>query len=89
MIFLESSNKGGRDGRGTCHVLGKTRSKYRILLGKSEGDKPLGKHRQRCDDNIKMDLKETRWVRVGWTYVAQDKNELRAFVKTVTNLGET
>jgi hypothetical protein len=54
----------GRDGRGTYHVFGKTRSKYRILLGKFGGDKPLGKQRQRWNDDIKMDHKEKRWVRV-------------------------
>jgi hypothetical protein len=54
-------------------LLGKTKRKYMILLGKSEGDKPLGKHKQRWDYDTKMDLQETRWVRVDWTYVAQDK----------------
>jgi hypothetical protein len=38
--------------------MGKRRGVYRVLVGKPEGKKPLGRRRRRCDDNIKMDLQE-------------------------------
>jgi len=47
--------------------LGK-RGAYRVVVGKPEGQRPLGRHRRRCEDNIKMDLKEVCgliWLRIG------------------------
>jgi hypothetical protein len=41
--------------------MGATRNAYRILVGKPEGKTPLGRPRRRCEDNIKMDLKEIGW----------------------------
>jgi hypothetical protein len=41
--------------------MGKRRGAYRVLLGKAEGRRPLGKPRRKWDDNIKMDLLDVRW----------------------------
>ena len=57
---------------------------HRVLVGKSEGKRPLGRPRRRWEDNIKMDLQE-----VGgggdWMELAQDKDGWRALVNTVMN----
>jgi hypothetical protein len=47
---------------------------YRILVGKPEGKRPLGRRTRRWVDNIKMDLKEIRWYGVDWTDMAQDRD---------------
>jgi hypothetical protein len=59
----------------------KKRNAYRLLLGKSEEKRPIGRPRCRWVDNIKMDLGE-----VGWGDVAQDRNRWRALVNSVLNL---
>jgi hypothetical protein len=45
--------------------MGEGRGAYRILVGRPEGRRPLGRHRRRCEDNIKMDLQEMGWG--AWT----------------------
>jgi hypothetical protein len=62
------------------------RTAYRILVGKPEGKRPLGRPRRRWVDNIKMDLREIGWDGVDWIDMAQDKDEWRALVNTVLNL---
>jgi hypothetical protein len=66
--------------------MGEGRGVYRILVGKHEGMKPLGRPRCRWEDNIKMDLKE---VGGGWDWMdrAQDRDRWRALVSTVMNFG--
>jgi hypothetical protein len=51
------------------------RNAYRILVGKPEGKKPLGRPRHRWVDNIKMDHIEIRWVGMDWTNLAQDRDQ--------------
>jgi len=46
---------------GACSTYGARRRAYRVLVGKSEGKRPLGKPRRRWEDNIKMDLQEVGW----------------------------
>jgi hypothetical protein len=66
--------------------MGETRNAYRILVGKPEGKRPLGSPRRRCVDNIKMNLGEIGWDGMDWIELAQDRDQWRALVNTVTNL---
>ena len=59
---------------------------HRVLVGKSEGDRPLGRPKHRWEDNIKMDLQEVRGGCGDWTELAQDKVMWQALVNTVRNL---
>jgi hypothetical protein len=63
--------------------LGEKRNAYRILVGKPEGKRPLGRPRRRCVDHIKMDLGEIGGSGVDWINVSQDRNKWRALVNTV------
>jgi hypothetical protein len=62
------------------------RNAYRILVGKPEGKRPLGRPRCTWVNNVKMDLREIGWDGVGWVDVAQDRDHWRALVNTVMNL---
>jgi hypothetical protein len=66
--------------------MGETRNAYRILVGKPEGKRPLGRPRRRLVGNIKMDLREIGWDGMDWIELAQDRNQWRALVNTVMNL---
>jgi hypothetical protein len=59
---------------------------YRVLVGRPEGKRPLGRPRRRWKDNIKMDLKEIGIDESSWIRLAQDKVQWRAFMNTVMNL---
>jgi hypothetical protein len=69
-----------------CGTNGETRNAYRILVGKPEGKRPLGKPRRRWVDNIKMDFGEIRRYGRDWIELAQDRGQWRALVNTVMNL---
>jgi hypothetical protein len=62
------------------------RTAYRLLVGKPEGKRPLGRPRSRWVDNIRMDLGEVGWGDVDWIGLAQDRNSWRALVNSVLNL---
>jgi hypothetical protein len=62
--------------------MGEGKGAYRILVGRPEGSRPLGRPRRRWEDNIKMDLQEVRWEIVDWIYMAQDKGKWRAVVNS-------
>jgi hypothetical protein len=66
--------------------MGETRNAYRILVGKPEGKRPLGRQRRRWVDNIKMDLREIGWDGKDWLELAEDRDQWRALVNTVMNL---
>jgi hypothetical protein len=66
--------------------MGEGRSVYRILVGKPEGKRPLGRRRRRWEDNIKLDLREIGIDGAIWIRLAQDKVQWRAFVNTVMNI---
>jgi hypothetical protein len=66
--------------------MGVKRNAYRLLVGKPEGKRPLGKPRRGWADNIRMDLGEVRWGDVDWIGLAQDRNRWRAVVNSVFNL---
>jgi hypothetical protein len=59
---------------------------YRLLVGKPEGKRPLGRLRRRWINNIKMDLLEIELTVVDWIGLAQDRYSWRAFVNVVMNL---
>jgi hypothetical protein len=65
---------------------GKMRNAYKIFFGKTEGKRPFGRSRRRCEDNIRMDLKEMGWEGVDWIHLAQDRDQWLALVNTVMNL---
>jgi hypothetical protein len=54
--------------------MGEERKVYKVLVGKSEGKKPLGRPRLRWEDWIRMDLRETGWENVDWIRLAQDRD---------------
>jgi hypothetical protein len=59
---------------------------YRVLIGRPEGKRPLGRPRRRWEDNIKIDLREMGIDGANWIQLAQDSVRWRAFVGTVVNL---
>jgi hypothetical protein len=59
---------------------------YRILVGKPEGRRPLGRPRRSWVDNIKMDLRETEWDGMNWIDLSQDTDQWWALVNAVMNL---
>jgi hypothetical protein len=62
------------------------RNAYRILVGKTEGKRPLGRPRRRWVDTIKMDLREVEWDGMDWIDLIQDRDRWRDHVKAVMNL---
>ena len=63
------------------------RGVHRVLVGKPEGKRPLGRPRRRREDNIKMDLQVVGGGCGDWMELAQDRDRWRALVSTVMNLG--
>jgi hypothetical protein len=61
------------------------RTVYRLLMGKTEGKRPLGRPRRRWVGNIKMDLGDAGWSGIDWIGHAQDRDQWRAHVNTVMN----
>jgi hypothetical protein len=59
---------------------------YRILVGRPEGKRPLGRTRRRWVENIKFDLSEIGWDGVDWIDMSQDRDQWRALANTVMNL---
>jgi hypothetical protein len=59
---------------------------YRILVGKPEGKRPLGRPRRRWVDNIEIELREIGWDGMDWIDLAQHRDQWRAVVNKVVNL---
>jgi hypothetical protein len=59
---------------------------HRVLMGKPEGKRPLGRPRRRWEDNIKIDVQEIGGGRGYWMELAQERDRWRALVSTVKNL---
>jgi len=66
--------------------IGEGRGVYRVLVGKPEGRRPLGRPRRRWEDNIRMDLREVEYGCVDWMELAQDRDRWCALVSAVMNL---
>ena len=66
--------------------MGEERGVYRVLVGKPEGRRPLGRPRRRWVDNIRMDLREVGCGYMNCIGLAQDRDEWRTLVSAVMNL---
>jgi hypothetical protein len=66
--------------------MGEERGVHRVLVGKPEGKRPLGRPRRRWEDNIQMDVEEVGGGRGVRMELAQDRDRWRALVSTVKNL---
>jgi hypothetical protein len=62
------------------------RNTYRLLVGKSEAKRPLGRLRRRWVENIRMDMGEIRWGGMDLIDLSQDRNQCRTHVNSVLNL---
>jgi hypothetical protein len=78
---IENNEMGGE-----CSADGEETGMCRVLVGKSEGKRPLGRPRRRWEDNIRLDLQEVGCGGMNWIGLAQDRNRLRAIVNAVMNL---
>jgi hypothetical protein len=65
--------------------MGEKRSAYKMLVGKPEGKRSLGRPRRRWVDNIKMDLREIGWSGIRWIDLGRNRNQWKALVKAVMN----
>ncbi|KAJ4447060.1 hypothetical protein ANN_09049 [Periplaneta americana] len=66
--------------------MGESRNAYRVLVGRPEGKRPLGRPRRRWEDNIKKDLREVGYDDRDWINLAQDRDRWRAYVRAAMNL---
>ncbi|KAJ4436977.1 hypothetical protein ANN_17109 [Periplaneta americana] len=67
--------------------MGESRNAYKVLVGRPEGKRPLGRPRRRWEDNIKMDLREVGYDDRDWINLAQDRDRWRTYVRAAMNLG--
>jgi hypothetical protein len=66
--------------------MGDGRGVHRVLVGRPDGKRPLGRPKRRWEDNIKMDLREIGIDGANWVWLAQDTVRCRTFVSTVMSL---
>ncbi|KAJ4444568.1 hypothetical protein ANN_06363 [Periplaneta americana] len=66
--------------------MGESRNAYRVLVGRPEGKRPLGRPRRRWEDNIKMDLREVGCDDRDWIGLGQDRDQWRAYMRAAMNL---
>jgi hypothetical protein len=66
--------------------MGEGRGVYRVLFGRPEGKRPMGRPRSRWEDKISLDLREIGIDGANWIQLAQDRVHWRAFVNTVMNI---
>jgi hypothetical protein len=72
---------------GACNTLGggETRIEYNFSPGKPQGKRRRGRPRHRCEDGVRIDLREVGWGGVDWIHLAQDRDQWRALANTVIN----
>jgi hypothetical protein len=66
--------------------MGESRGIYRMLVGKPEGKRPLGRDSLRWEDNIKLDLQEVSCGGMDWIELAHDRDRRRALANAIMNL---
>ena len=71
---------------GRVASMGEERGVYRVLVGKPEGRRPLGRPRRRWEDTIRMGLQEVGCECMDWIALAQDRDRCRKLVRAVMNL---
>jgi len=71
---------------GACSAYGGEESVYRVVMGKPEGKRSLGRPKHRWEDNITMDLQEVGCGGMDWIKLAQDRDRWQALVNAVMNL---
>jgi hypothetical protein len=69
-----------------CSTYEESRDVYRVLMGKPEGQRPVGRPRRRWEDNIKMYYQEMGWTDMDWIDLAEERDRRRALVNTAMNL---
>jgi len=84
IVRVIKSRKMGWAGHVAC--MGEDREVYRVLMGKPEGRRPLGRPKRRWVDNIRMDLQDVGCGYMDWIGLAQDRDRWRTFVSAVMNL---
>jgi hypothetical protein len=86
-LLLSDAGKVKEDEMGRpCSTNGEKRNAYRLLVGKPEGKRQLGRPGRGWVDNIRMYLGEVGWSDVDWIGLAKDRNRWRALVNMVLNL---
>ncbi|KAJ4446146.1 hypothetical protein ANN_12839 [Periplaneta americana] len=87
-IGLEVNPEKTKRLRWAGHVarMGESRNAYRVLVGRLEGKRPLGRPRRRWENNIKMDLREVGYDDREWINLAQDRDQWRPYVRAAMNL---
>jgi hypothetical protein len=70
---------------GNVARIGEKKNTYRILVGKPDGKRPLGRPRHRWVNNIKMDFREIELDGMDWIDLAEDTNQWRALLNTIMN----
>ncbi|KAJ4427688.1 hypothetical protein ANN_25337 [Periplaneta americana] len=85
LFYLECFT--GRRLRWAGHVahMDESRNAYRVLVGRLEGKRPLGRPRRRWEDNTKMDLREVGYDARDWINLGQDRDRWWAYAKSCTN----
>jgi len=66
--------------------MGERRGEYRVLVGKPEGKRPLGRPSHRWEDNIKMDLQEVGYGGMDWIGLAENRDSWWALVNAAMNI---